>query len=181
VPGPHGWERCPCSREIFTRLYIKPELRGADPTYPPEYDAHPPWPLADVYVQGQFASGLKDFRYKAWRSLASYLDRRVLLYDVMEANRIAEIRFARDAAYTSTQELEDLDLLVLFYGVTTLANKFTDELAPHILFMRQLKGKPSWVYAGRELGLEDTEKKSDERIVTSNANIAGLPKTDLRR
>ena len=142
IPGTETWTRCTCIRGVLSQHYIKPLLRGADPSPPPPGPAV--FPLADTLVLGEYAT----FRRTAWVSLLQY-EPSHLRYEVFEAPRLVRIHFGEDpikADYDSLRELQEIPLLILIGGVGEFTSEFLGALFTETLKIRRNLGLPTWVY-----------------------------------
>lgn len=139
--GTHGWRPCGCYWTTLSTSFILPAIRQRDVELPSSWLGKEPWPLDDRLETGSYA----DFRSMVWRSLLAHY-RVGFTYDYFEVNRLNEISFDRDEKYKSVRELKDLDLLVLVKGLGELRNSFISELEAYVQSIRQMHGKPTWVY-----------------------------------
>lgn len=149
VRTPHGWINCAsCFWETITQTFVHPALRRGEHRLPDPWRTKDPWPLKDQLIEtGTF----DEFRHRAWRSLLHHYHPTELSYDVVEAFRLVEIQFGRDGEYTSIRDLLDLKLVVLIVGVVDPPNSYGPSLVQTILGLRQMYGRPTWVFAAKKL------------------------------
>ena len=142
----HGWARCHCLRGIVTQQFIKSALRERDTAYPPALDAKPPIPF-DPLIQVHRGSWTT-FRRMAWRTLTDF-EPKGFSYDVVQASRLNDIEFSREAGtvgYDSLSHMVDLHLLILLIKPTTPTHKWIGYTIAHILDLRETAGLPTWVF-----------------------------------
>ena len=149
--GDGRWAPCgACFWAVVSRTYIKPIIRQGETALGEKWAAEEPWPLTDRMEVGDY----QDFRGRVWRSLLHYYTRR-LTYDYFEGWRLTEIHFEREQTeYMHLRELKDLDLLVLVTGIADPPNSYTYPLVKYVTELRQMHGKPTWVYAKSRTALK---------------------------
>lgn len=160
------WSPCGvCFWAVVSQTYVKPIIRQGETALGDKWVAEEPWPLTDRMEVGDY----QDFRGRVWRALLHYYTRR-LTYDYFEGWRLTEIHFQREQTeYTHLRELKDLDLLVLVTGLADPPNSYTIPLVRYVTELRQMHGKPTWIYAKSR---KDLRPSSPDRPAVQAADEA---------
>lgn len=168
-----AWVRCECARTVTNSLYIKPQIRCGETSFPPHLEKAEPLPLKDLTVGGDY----HEFRKMVWRSLCHY-EAVDLRYDYFDAYRLVEIYLGQDADYARVRDLDSLGLVVVALGVSDLPNRMLAPLMCQLLTQRKMAGLPTWVYtakAGSSLrtayGNELTDLLGDIKMPVSQDSV----------
>jgi hypothetical protein len=148
VTTPTGRTRCACYWAILHDA-IPANLKHGE-RVPPDAPEVKPWPLTNqVVIGGDYTA----FRHHVWRSLVHHLDadpnfRLQVRYLAIDALRLVEIQFQRDPEFKNVLALVSPGVLILTLGlVYQPASEFGERIVKNVLTLREMEGKPSWVYA----------------------------------
>ena len=151
VQGPDRvWRRCDCLQRVLAQTYIKPPVREADEDCDPEHFAHPPLPLTTHVSTGDY----RTWRHRVWRSLLAY-EPQGLTYDLLDAYRLTEIQFERDAldradefegGYQHIREVEVLGLLLLIVHPHHPDHRTFPRLLARVIQWRRSMSRPTWIF-----------------------------------
>lgn len=144
-----GRKPCDCYWTILGED-IKPIIRHGEARLPATTTPPPePWPLTSKTVT---SGDYRTFRHQVWRSLLHHMAINDEFhfqskYEYMDAGRLGEIAFRQDEEYPSYRGLIRPGLLVLVCGVADPPNKLVPHLVKAVTTLREMHGKPTWIYA----------------------------------
>jgi hypothetical protein len=167
-----GPKRCGCFWATLTED-IKPIIRHGEPSLPAAFAELAPWPLTSKTVT---SGDYHLFRHTVWRSLLYHMAEDEVFhfqtkYDYMEAGRLGEIYFRQDEEYPSYRGLLHPGLLVVVCGVADAPNKLLPHLVRAVTALREMHGKPTWIYAANMSALALTPLAPAERPIFAPTSV----------
>jgi hypothetical protein len=174
VSTPTGRTRCACYWAILHDA-VPVNLKHGESLPPDAPEGVTPWPLTNQVVGGDYNA----FRHQVWRSLVHHQDadpnfRLQVRYLSLDALRLVEIQFQRDPEFKNVLALVSPGVLILTLGlVYQPAAGFGEQIVKNVLTLREMEGKPSWVYAAARQDLPQMAFAS----VFSRSNQFPIPTT----